>query len=155
MIARVQRWRRWLTAAALAFGSAHAHAVFVVNEAWMLPARAAQSTEAFAELTSSDGATLVGVRSKLAASVALLGSPAPPMALSLPAGTTVILAPGNVRLALARLTRTLRLGDRVPLTLIVRDAAGVPQEIDVEAEVRLHSPTYDHRHPHPHPANPR
>jgi copper(I)-binding protein len=155
MIARVHRWRRWLTAAGLALGSAHAHAVFVVSEAWIRPARETQSTEGFAELTSSDGATLVGVRSKLAASVALRGSPAPPMALPLPAGTTVILAPGKVRLALARLTRTLRLGDRVPLTLIVRDDAGVTQEIDVDAEVRLHSPTYDHRPPHTHATNPR
>ena len=96
---------------------------------------------------SSDGATLIGVRSPIAGSVALVGAEgkrASPMALPLPAGATVALAPGKFRIALGRIARTLRVGDRVPLTLVVRDVSGASQEIDVDAEVRLRSPTDDH-----------
>ena len=133
--------------------NAHANAVFVVNEPWVRPAPAAQTTEAYMRLMSSDGATLVGVRSPIAGSVALLdagGKHASPMALPLPAGDTVVLAPGKFRIALGRIVRTLRVGDRVPLTLVVRDASGASQEIDIDAEVRLRSPTDDHLHPHTH-----
>ena len=143
-----------LTAWLPAVVAAHAQAVFVVTEPWVRPARAAQSTEAYMELMSSDSATLIGVRSKVAASVALHGARGSPIALSLPAGTTVALAPGKRRLTLGKLENALRLGDRVPMTLIVRDHTGVTQEIDVDAEVRLHSPTYDHRHPHTHTPKP-
>jgi copper(I)-binding protein len=149
MIARVQRWC-WLAGAVLTLVSAHAHAVFVVTEPWVRPARAAQSTEAYMELMSSGGATLIGVRSNVAASVALHGAPGSPIALALPAGATVALAPGKPRLTLGKLGKSLRLGDRVPMTLIVRDESGVTQEIDVDAEVRLHSPTHDHHLPHTH-----
>jgi copper(I)-binding protein len=103
---------------------------------------------------SSDGATLVGVRSKVAASVALHGSHGSSIALSLPAGATIALAPGKLRLTLGKLGSTLRVGDRVPLILVVRQATGVTQEIDVDAEVRLHSPTDDHLRPHAHAAKP-
>lgn len=154
MIARLHQWRCLLTAWALALVSAHAQAVFVVTEPWVRPARAAQSTEAYMELMSSDGATLVGVRSKVATSVVLHGARGSPIALSLPAGATVALAPGKLRLTLGKLGSTLRLGDRVPITLIVRDGTGVTQEIGVDAEVRLHSPTHDHQHPHTHAPKP-
>jgi copper(I)-binding protein len=149
MIAPVHRWRL-PAAVALTLVSAQAHAVFVVTEPWVRPARAAQSTEAYMELKSSDGATLIGVRTKVAASVALHGAPGSPVTLALPAGATVALAPGKPRLTLGKLGKTLRLGDRVPMTLIVRDETGGTQEIGVDAEVRLHSPTHDHHVPHTH-----
>ena len=104
---------------------------------------------------SSDGATLIGARSPIAGSVALVGAEgkrASPMALPLPAGNTVKLAPGKFRIALGKIVRTLRVGDRVPLTLVVRDVSGASQEIDVDAEVRLRSPTDDHLRPHTHAA---
>lgn len=154
MIARVHWWRCLPAAWALALVSTQAQAVFVVTEPWVRPARAAQSTEAYMELMSSDGATLVGVRSSVAASVALHGARGAPIALSIPAGATVALAPGKRRLTLGKVERALRLGDRVPMTLIVRDGTGVTQEIDIDAEVRLHSPTSDHRVPHTHVAKP-
>jgi copper(I)-binding protein len=106
------------------------------------------------ELMSSDGATLVGVRSPVAASVALHGARGSPIALSLPAGATVALAPGKRRLTLGKLESALRVGDRVPMTLTVRDRTGATREIDIDAEVRLHSPTFDHRVPHTHAAKP-
>lgn len=153
MIARVHCSRRLLTAA-LALVSVHAHAVFVVTEPWVRPARAAQSTEAYMELVSSDGATLIGVRSPIAASITMRGPRGSQAALPLPPGATVALAPGKFRLALGRLARTLGVGDRVPLTLVLRDANGATQQIDVDAEVRLRSPADDHRRPHAH-ASPR
>ena len=156
MITRVHRWRSLAAVAlSLALVSAHAHAVFVVNEPWLRPAPAAQATEAYMQLMSSDGATLIGARSPIAGSVALLGAGGKrtsPMALPLPAGDTVVLAPGKFRIELGKIARTLRVGDRVPLTLVVRDATGASQEIDVDAEVRLRSPTDDHLHPHTHAA---
>jgi hypothetical protein len=155
MITRVHRWRRLLTVAALALVSAQARAVFVVTEPWLRPAPAAQATEAYMRLMSSDGATLIGVRSPIAGSVALLGTGGKrtsPMALPLPAGDTVVLAPGKFRIQLGKLSRTLRVGDRVPLTLVVREVTGAPLEIDIDAEVRLRSATDDHLRPHTHAA---
>lgn len=61
---------------------------------------------------------------------------------------TILLAPGKYRLALEKLARSLRRGDRVPITLIVHEGAGTIQEIDVDAEVRHRSPTADHTHHH-------
>ena len=139
----------------LAPTSVHAQGVFVVTEPWVRPASAAGSTRAFMELSSSEGATLIDVRCAAAASVSLMngqGRPVVPIALPLPAGATVLLAPARFQLALGRLTRPLRLGERVPLTLVIRNADGTTQEIAVDAEVRLRSPTDDHRHPHQHPA---
>ena len=67
-----------------------------------------------------------------------------------PAGVTVLLAPGAYRFALAKLSRPLKLGDRVPLVLIVEAPDGSRQDIPVNAEVRRRSPTDDHKLPHRH-----
>jgi periplasmic copper chaperone A len=150
MITPVRRWRRLALAAAAAVVSAHAHAVFVINEPWVRPAQAAQATEAYMELVSSDGAMLIGARSPVAGRVTLVGTHGPTLAVPLPAGRSVHLVPGKFRLALVKLARTLRAGDRVPVTLVLRDGSGATQEIDIDAEVRLRSPTDDHLHPHSH-----
>jgi len=42
------------------------------------------------------------------------------------------------------------LGERVPLTLVLRDAAGRRSELAVSAEVRIRSPQDDERRPHAH-----
>ena len=65
--------------------------------------------------------------------------------IPLPAGVTVLLAPGAYRFALAKLSRPLKLGDRVPFVLIVEAPDGSRQEISVNAEVRRRSPTDDHK----------
>jgi copper(I)-binding protein len=70
--------------------------------------------------------------------------------LALPAKSEVALAPGHDRLALAGLTRTLKIGDRVNITLVVRDDKGTVQEIAVNAEVRHRSPVDDERRAHHH-----
>ncbi len=137
-------------AALAAVISAHAHAVFVVNEPWVRPAEAGQATEAYMEIVSSDGATLVGARSAAAVRVMLVGTHGATPAVPLPAGRSMLLAPGKFRLALVKLTRTLRPGVRVPVTLLLRDGSGATQEIEIDAEVRLRSPTDDHLRPHSH-----
>ena len=106
------------------------------------------------EIASSDGATIVDARSPVASSISLVTARerrAPPYALPLPPRTTVALTAGGTRLALVKLARPLKLADRVPVTLVVRNADGTTQEIEVDAEVRRHSPSYDHgigRHAH-------
>ncbi|MCC6196264.1 MAG: copper chaperone PCu(A)C [Burkholderiales bacterium] len=124
--------------------------VFSVAEPWTRPAAAGASTEAFMQIMSSGGATLVEVRSTLAGRVRLVSGATrqdPPFALALPPRATVKLAPGGTRVVLERLARPLKLRDRVPLTLVLRNADGTMQEIAVDAEVRRRSPSDDHRVP--------
>jgi copper(I)-binding protein len=127
--------------------------VFSVAEPWTRPAAAGASTEAFMELTSSEGTMLVEVRSPVAREVRLVSGKSrqsAPFAVALPARATVLLAPGGVRLQLAQLARPLKLRDRVPMTLVLRHADGTMQEIAVDAEVRRRSPSEDHKVPHKH-----
>ncbi len=131
---------------------AMAAAVFVVNAPWVRPGIADGTTEAYMTLTSTDGAALVGVGSEIAAVVILSGDGKGKQVsrLPLPAGAAITLKPGARRLRLLRLTRALKLGDRVPLTLTIESAEGSRTEIPVDAEVRLRSPIDDHRHGHAH-----
>jgi periplasmic copper chaperone A len=135
---------------------AQAEGLFIVNQPWVRPALAGQSTEAYMDLTSTAGAKLVAVASAVAAAVAIRppdSQRAAVQTVALPAGTRVALAPGKYRIALQRVARTLKLGDRVPLTLTIEAADGSRQEVSVDAEVRLHSPIDDelHAHKHAHP----
>ena len=70
--------------------------------------------------------------------------------ITLPPGKLIALAPGAVRITLRRLTRTLKLGDRVSLVLAVVYDDGSRQSIPVNAEVRLHSPIDDELRAHHH-----
>jgi copper(I)-binding protein len=135
---------------ACALWCAHAYAVFNVTEAWVRPAGAKAATEAYMELSSSEGATIIAVRCAIAGDVSLVDPEGRPMriaVLALPAGETVTLKPGAVRIALARLAQPLRIAERVPLVLVIRSVDGTTQEIAVDAEVRRRSPTDDHLRP--------
>jgi copper(I)-binding protein len=113
----------------------------------------ARKAEAYMELVSSDGAALVGVRSTGAAGVELRAPGTKRVVvdrIELPKGAKVTLAPAAYRVALSGLAQPLRLGDRIPLVLVVVEADGSSHEYDVNAEVRHHSPTDDHRHGHAH-----
>ena len=142
----------------LALFAPHAGAtgLFIVNQPWVRPAAAGKTTEAYMDLTSTAGASLVSVESADAASAAIVNphpvSPpgkAPP-SIALPPGKLIALAPGVTRITLRRLTRTLKLGDRVSLVLAVVYDDGSEQAIPVDAEVRLHSPIDDELRAHHH-----
>src|SRR5262245_43783198 len=136
--------------AALAICAADAHALFIVNQPWVRPAAQGRSTEAYMDLTSTEGAVLVGARSEIAA--VAISAPGKTVRaverLPLPAHSMVSLAPGGYRLALSKIARSLKLGDRVALTLIIEAADGSRQEIPVNAEARRHSPLDDERRAH-------
>jgi VCBS repeat-containing protein len=59
------------------------------------------------------------------------------------------LAPGEYRIALTRLTRPLKIGDHVPVSLTIESADGKRQELLINAEVRRRS-AYDDEMTHPH-----
>jgi len=127
--------------------------LFVVTEPWVRLAPDGRSAEGYMELRSSEGATLVAVRTDAASRVAMHPpgpARAPVAAIALPARTSVMLAPNGPRIALQRLARTLRLGDRVAFVLTIEAADGTRQEIPVNAEVRRRSPTDDHKRAHAH-----
>jgi copper(I)-binding protein len=140
-------------AGAIAFAllASDASALFIVNQPWVRPARTAQTTNAYMNLTSTDGATLLAARSEAAQHV-LLRSPRSTAAagLALPAKSEIALAPGHDHLRLTGLTRALKIGDRINITLTVRDDDGTVQEITVNAEVRFRSPIDDERRAHHH-----
>jgi hypothetical protein len=130
-----------------------AEAVFIVNQPWVRPAQIAQATEAYMNLTSTDGAVLVGVATE-AARTATIRAPGKAIVtarrVTLPPRTLVALAPDRYRIALSSLQRTLKQGDRVLMTLTIELADGSRQDIPVDAEVRLRSPIDDERGAHSH-----
>lgn len=137
----------------LPLAPAHAVALFIVTEPWVRVAPNARSAEAYMQLRSTEGATVVGVRSEVAAEVTLRvpgKSGRAVREIPLPAGKNVVLAPGALRIALLKLARPFKLGDRVPIVLTIAAPDGSLQEIPVNAEVRRRSPTDDHRVPHVH-----
>src|SRR5438132_1998307 len=102
----------------LASAAFDAHALFIVNQPWVKPGT--RNTEAYMVLTSTEGATLIGVRSSIAAQVSLRGPGLRGRArkgLPLAAGAPIALTPGADRLVLTGLTRALKPGERVVLTV--------------------------------------
>ena len=136
--------------------AADACALFIVNQPWLRPAKSGQSTEMYMNLTSTDGATLVAARTEEAAAIVIRG-PGKGLrtldALPLPAKTLVALAPGKTRLVVIKLARTVKLGDRIAVTLTIEGSDGARQDIPLLAEARLRSPVDDellshHKHAH-------
>lgn len=125
--------------------------VFVVNQPWLHPARKAQTTHAYMNPTSNDGAMLLGARSEDARRVSPRSARGGAAAgLVLPAKSEVALAPGHDHLTLTGVSRTLKIGDRVKITLAVRGDNGTVHEIALNAEVRHRSPVDDERRAHHH-----
>lgn len=102
------------------------------------------------DLTSTEGAALVGASSDASASVRIRGPKGTPprTPLALPARTLVHLAPNRYRLVLDKLTRPIKRGERVRLTLVIEAADGSRQEIPVDAEARFDSPLEAERRAH-------
>ncbi len=133
--------------------SSLAIAVIAISDPWVRVASNGKSAEVFMEIRSSEGATIVGVDSDVTAEVPMQRPGTKRAAadrIPLPAGTGVKLAPGAYRLLLPALNRSLKLGDRVALKLIVEAPDGSRQTIPVNAEVRKRSAYDDHLHPHSH-----
>ena len=137
-------------AAAFALLASDASALFIVNQPWVKPG--ARTSEAYMVLTSTEGATLIGVRSPVAASASLRAAATSGervrATFAMPAGLPIALRPGAERIALSGLSRPLKLGQRVALTLTIETAAGRREEILVDAEVRNESPLDAERRAH-------
>jgi copper(I)-binding protein len=125
--------------------STPAFAGVTATDAWVRGTVPAQdSTGAFLTLRSSDAATVVAVRSPLARSAEIHSSAMDNGVmrmramdnLALPAGKDVELRPGGHHIMLMGLARPLVAGDKVPLALVIEDAAGKRTTVEVAAEVR-------------------
>ena len=138
---------RWLCLLALAPVASLA-AVITVNEPWIRPVAAGGATEAFMELTVSESATLVDVRTSAARRVELVQGRqrrAAPFALPIAARERVLMRPRDTHIVFFGVGRTLKRGDRVAFTIVLRYADGTTQDFEVDAEVRRQSPSDDHR----------
>jgi len=119
--------------------------VYTVSERWVRPAAAGASTPLYLEVRASERAELIAVTTRAAARAELVDRQGKAMpAIALPAGVLVRLEAGAAQGRLIGLAQRAARGGHVPLTLAVRAADGRVQEIPVEAEVRLHSPSHDH-----------
>lgn len=131
--------------ALLAAGSSFAAEEVKASHPWAGATAPGQKVAgAYLELSSTASATLVAVRSPVAGSVEIhsMSMEAGIMKmrrlekLELPANRTVKLVPGGLHLMLIDLSKPLKPGDRVPLTLIVERADKTRSEVRLEAEVR-------------------
>jgi periplasmic copper chaperone A len=122
-----------------------AAAQVTVTDPWARATVAGQkATGAFMQITSATSAVLVDAASPVAKVVEIhemkMDAGVMKMAavgkLPLPAGKPVELKPGGYHVMLMDLTRPLKEGETIPLTLTVADAAGRMQKIEVRAAVR-------------------
>lgn len=134
----------FLAAALLA--SPAAHAQVTVDKPWVRTTVAQQTvTGAFMTITSAQGGKLVSASSPIAASVEVhemkmvgdVMKMRPVDALPLPAGRPVELKAGAYHMMLMGLKAPVKSGDVVPITLVVEDAAGKRQTVDVKATAKL------------------
>jgi len=134
-----------------AFANAQAHSVFSINEPWVKVAPDGRSAEVYMRLTSSDAAKLVAVTSPVAGQVTIRApgnGKGDVREVVLPAKQLVTFERTRYRIRLGGLARKPKLGDRIPLTITLRGDDGHVQEVPLDAEVRLHSPTEDEARPH-------
>ena len=125
---------------------AAAHAQVSVDQPWVRTTVAQQTTTgAFMTITSKQGGKLVAASSPVAASVEVhemkmdgdLMKMRPVDALPLPAGKPVELKAGAYHMMLMGLKKPVKFGDVVPITLVVEDAAGKRQTVEVKATAKL------------------
>ena len=126
--------------------AAAAHAQVTVDKPWVRTTVAQQTTSgAFMTITSTRGGKLVGASSPIATSVQVhemkmdgdMMKMRPVEALALPAGKPVELRSGTYHLMLLGLKAPVKAGDVVPLKLVVEDAKGQRETVDVQATARL------------------
>ena len=116
-----------------------------VNDAWVRASVAGQqSTGAFMTLQADSDSKLLSVQSPVANTVQIHQSSMKDDVMSmrqvesvaLPAGKPVSFDPHGYHVMLIDLTAQVKEGDKVPLTLIVENAKGEKETIQVQAEAR-------------------
>ena len=131
-------------AAAVAL-AATAHAQVTVDKPWVRTTVAQQTTTgAFMTITSAQGGKLVSASSPIAASVEVhemkmegdVMKMRPVDALPLPAGKPVDLKSGSYHVMMMGLKAPVKAGDVVPIKLVVEDAKGKRETVDVKATAR-------------------
>jgi len=133
----------FLIAAAMLASAAHAQVT--VDKPWVRTTVAQQTTSAaYMTITSAQGGRLVEASSPVAASAEVhemkmdgdLMKMRAIDALPLPAGKPVELKPNGYHMMLMGLKAPLKAGDVVPIKLVVEDAKGKRQTVDVKATAR-------------------
>lgn len=137
--------RMILIAVSAAAASVPAWAQVEVKSAWVRGTVGAQKTTgAYMEISSAQGASLVGAESAVAGEAEVhemrmdknvMRMRAVPK-LELPAGKTVELKPGGYHVMLIDLKRPLKKGESVPLKLRIENKDKSVTTIEVKAEVR-------------------
>ncbi len=131
--------------AAVALLAATAQAQVTVDKPWVRTTVAQQTTTgAFMTLTSARGGRLVSASSPIAASVEVhemkmegdVMKMRPVEALALPAGKPVDLKSGSYHIMMMGLKAPVKAGDVVPIKLVVEDAKGKRETVDVQAAAR-------------------
>jgi copper(I)-binding protein len=124
-----------------------------VRNAWVrAPAPGQKVAGAYMELTGRESLALVSVASPAAGRVELHGTTSEASVMrmrrvdkvELPAGKPVRLEPGGLHVMLMDLKRSLKPGDRVPLTLTFQRADSSRAPVTVDAEVRPAAPVPAH-----------
>lgn len=146
-----------VSATAAAAASVAAWAQVEVKSAWVRGTVAAQKTTgAYMEITSAQGARLVGAESTAAGMVEVhemsmdknvMRMRAVPK-LDLPAGKTVEIKPGGYHMMLIDLKRPLKKGDSVPLRLKIENKDKTVSTVEVKAEVRDAMAAPEHKGAH-------
>ena len=144
----------FMLAALVALG---AQAQTTVAEAWVRGTVPQQkATGLFANITSAKGGKLVSASSPVAGVVEIhemamegnmMKMRALPTGLDLPAGKAVALKPGGYHVMLMDLKQQLKVGETVPVTLVIEGADKSRETIEVKAPVKaLNTPTSEHKH---------
>lgn len=149
--------KKSILGALLMLAASQAFAQVTVSDAWVratVPQQ--QASGAFMELKSATDAKLVGASSDVAGVVQVhqmkMDGNVMKMSevqggLDLPAGKTVKLTPGSYHVMMMGLKHQLKAGDVVPITLVVQQADGKRENIEVKAPVRpLNAPANGNAH---------
>jgi copper(I)-binding protein len=147
-----KRFAQMLLSLSLAGLAFQVSAQTLVENAWVRATVAGQpSSGAFMTLTASSDSKLLSVQSPVAKVVQIHESSMKDdvmkmqqvQSVALPAGKPVSFDPHGYHIMLMNLTGQIKEGDKVPLTLIVEDAKGEKESIQVEAVAKALN-TMDH-----------
>lgn len=132
--------------AVAAFAAAGAHAQVTVKDAWVRATVPQQkSTSAFMQISAAKDTKLVSVSTpvtplaevhEMAMRDGVMRMRQVAGGIELPAGKTVDLTPSGQHIMLLDLPQQVKVGDKVPLTLVFEDKAGKRETQQVEAAVR-------------------